>query len=118
MVRTTPLEGAEAVGAEGPGRQLTSDAAAAAQHAASDGEFVGRGADVLAGVVEHEILEMHELALEPQRGAGIGKILALEQAGADGRAGDALVETAQSGCRLRDWLEQAPDGSMSEIVTL
>lgn len=90
-------EGAQPVGTEGPGRRLTGDAPAAAQHVAGDGEFVGRGADVGAGVVQHEIFKVHELAVEPQRGAGVGKILALKQAGADRRTGDALVEP---GCRF------------------
>ncbi|WP_411741784.1 hypothetical protein [Sinorhizobium medicae] len=33
-----------------------------------------RGADVVAGIVQHEILEVDELAVDPQRGAGIGKV--------------------------------------------
>jgi hypothetical protein len=45
---------------------------------------VSWGADVGTCVVENEILEMHELAVEPQRGAGIGEVLAFEEAGADG----------------------------------
>jgi hypothetical protein len=55
---------------------------------------VGRGANVGAGIVEDEVLEMHEFAVEPQRGAGIGKFLAFQEAGADRRSGDALVEPA------------------------
>ena len=49
------------------------DAAAGAQHGMGAGELVGRGADVHAGVVENEIFEVDELALQPQAGAGVGK---------------------------------------------
>jgi hypothetical protein len=49
----------------------------------------------LRGVVEDEVFEMHQFAVDPQRGAGVGEILALDPAGADRRAGDALVETGQ-----------------------
>jgi hypothetical protein len=52
---------------------------------------VGRSADVGAGVVEDEVLEMHEFAVKTQRGAGVGKILPFEQTGADSRASDALI---------------------------
>ena len=56
---------------------------------------MGRGTDIPQPVVEDEVFEMDEFAIDPQRGAGVGKILALEKAGADGRTGDALVETSQ-----------------------
>lgn len=35
---------------------------------------MGRCADILCGVVKNEVLEMDELAVDPQRGAGIGKV--------------------------------------------
>ena len=94
-------EGAQAVGAEGPGRRLAGDAAASAQHVAGDGQFVGRGTDVGAGGVQDEVLEMDEFAVEPQRGAGVGEVLAFNPALTDRRASDALVETGQGGgCRF------------------
>ena len=48
--------------------------------------------------MQDEVFEMDELALDPQRGAGIGEILAFEEAGADRRAGDALVQTRERDC--------------------
>ena len=48
-------------------------------------EGVGRGADVHAGVVQHEVVERHELALGPEGGAGLRGIGSGEDAGADGR---------------------------------
>jgi len=56
---------------------------------------VGGGAGIAKGVVEDEVFEMDEFAVDPQRGTGIGEILPLEKAGADGRAGNALVETGE-----------------------
>ncbi|MDT4854430.1 hypothetical protein FQZ97_887320 [compost metagenome] len=43
----------EAVGAERPARRLRGDAPAGAQHVAGNGQLVGRGANVVAGVVQH-----------------------------------------------------------------
>jgi len=45
--------------------------------------------------VEDEVFEMDEFAVNPQRGAGIGKRLPLNPASADRRTGDALVETGE-----------------------
>ena len=56
------------------------------------GEFVGRGADVHAGVVQDEVLEVDEFALEPQCGGRVGEVLALDKTVADRRAGQPLVE--------------------------
>ena len=50
------------------------NAAASAQHGVGAGELVGRGADVHAGVVEHEVVEVDELAFEPHCSAGIGEV--------------------------------------------
>ncbi len=54
-----------------------------AQDGMGDGQFVGGRADIEAGVMQDEILEMHEFAVDPQRGDGVGKILTLEKAVAD-----------------------------------
>ncbi|TCL89535.1 hypothetical protein C8J38_11226 [Rhizobium sp. PP-WC-2G-219] len=45
--------------------------------------------------MEDEVFEMHEFAVDPQRGAGVGELAALDKALPDRRAGDALVETRQ-----------------------
>lgn len=58
------------------------------------GQFVGGRADILCGVVENEVFEMHQLT-DPQRGAGVGNVHAFDPALADRRAGDALVGPAQ-----------------------
>jgi hypothetical protein len=44
---------------------------------------MGGGADIAGGVVEDEVFEMDKFAVDPQRGAGIGEVLALAEAGAD-----------------------------------
>ncbi|MHC2303380.1 hypothetical protein ACVJBD_007647 [Rhizobium mongolense] len=56
---------------------------------------MGGGAEILADVVQDEIFEMHELAAEPQRGAGVGELHSPEEASADRRASEPLVETVQ-----------------------
>ena len=53
------------------------------------------GADVHAGVVQHEVLEMDELALEPERGGGVGKVGPRDPAVADGARSQPLVEPRQ-----------------------
>jgi hypothetical protein len=45
---------------------------------------VGGGANIAVGVVQDEVFEMDELAVDPEGGAGVGEILPLNKAGADG----------------------------------
>ena len=45
--------------------------------------------------MQDEVFEMDEFAFDPQRGAGVGILGALEEAASDRRAGDAFVE---AGC--------------------
>jgi hypothetical protein len=56
---------------------------------------VARGADVHAGVVEDEVVQRHELALGPKGGAGFRGIGPGEDAGADGRGAQPLVEPGE-----------------------
>ncbi len=50
-------------------------------------------------VMQDEVFQMHQLAFQPQRGGGIGEMLALDPAVADRRAGQPLVQPRQSlGC--------------------
>ncbi|CUX06971.1 conserved hypothetical protein [Agrobacterium fabacearum S56] len=65
------------------------------QHVAGDGEFVDGGAGIAKRVVEDEVFEMDELAVDPQRGTGITEILPFEEAGTNRRTGDAHIETGE-----------------------
>ena len=56
---------------------------------------MGRGADVHAGVVEHEVVEVDQFAVEPQAGRGIGKVGAGDQTVADRAFGQPLVEAGE-----------------------
>jgi hypothetical protein len=51
------------------------------------GELMGGAADVLLGIVQHEVLKMHELAFEPQGGAGVQEVGAGDEAFADRASG-------------------------------
>lgn len=44
---------------------------------------MGGGADIAKAVVEDEVFEVDEFAIDPQRGAGVGKLGALEEAASD-----------------------------------
>ena len=46
----------------------------------------------------------------------VEEMRALEKANADGRAGNALVETGKSDGGVGNWPQQALDGQFSEIV--
>lgn len=59
------------------------DAPAGAHDRMGAGELVSRGADVHARVVENEILQMDELAVDPQTGSGVGVVGARDPAVAD-----------------------------------
>src|SRR5262249_53934087 len=77
------------------------------------GQFVGRSPDVHAGVVEDEVVEVDERALEPQTGAGVGEVSPGDEAGADRALGKALVEPSQCilGCG-----ERASDGRPGQRI--
>lgn len=65
---------------------------------------MGRGAGIAKGVMEDEFVEMDEFAVDPEGGAGVGEILAFEEAGADRRAIDPLVETSKSDAGVKSRL--------------
>ncbi len=76
-------------------------AASGFQDVAGDGEFVGGCADISKRVMQDEVLEMNEFAVDPERGMGVEEMRALQKALADGRTGNALVETGKrDGCRF------------------
>lgn len=56
---------------------------------------MGGCADVAGGIVEDEVFEVNKFAVDPQRGAGVGKLGSFEEARADRRTGDALVQTRE-----------------------
>ncbi len=58
-------------------------------------QLIGRAADVLLGIVQHEVLKMHELAVEPQGGAGVKEVGAGDEAFADRACAQPLVEPRQ-----------------------
>ena len=58
-------------------------------------ELMGRRPDVHARVVENQVIDMDELAFEPQSGAGIGEVSPRNPAVADGALREPLVETRE-----------------------
>ena len=54
---------------------------------------MGRGANIAGGVVEDEVFKMHEFAIDPQRGTGVGEVGAFDKAFADWRTGYSFVKT-------------------------
>lgn len=62
---------------------------------------MGWRADVAGGVVEDEVFEMDDFAVDPQRGAGIGEVSSFDPPASDRRARNALVETGErDGCEF------------------
>lgn len=86
------------------------DAASGFQDVAGDGELVGGCADVAKGIMQDEVLEMDEFAIDPERGVRVEEMRAPEKALTDGRAGDPLVEPGKRdrglGDRPQQYLEQ------------
>ncbi|MUO72050.1 hypothetical protein BBI12_019730 [Agrobacterium vitis] len=95
---------------------MSGDASAGFQDVAGDGELVGGGADVAKGIVQDEVFEMDEFAVDPERGVRVEEMRALEKAIADARAGDALIEAGKRDGGVGDWPQQALDGQSGEIV--
>lgn len=86
------------------------DATASFQDVVGDGEFVGRCADIPERVMQDEVFEMDEFAIDPERGMRIEEMRALKKAFTDGRTGDALVETRKRDRCLGSGPQQALDG--------
>ena len=61
---------------------MTSDAPAV-RKVPGDCQLVGGGASIAKSVVKDKVFEMHQLAVDPEGGAGVGEVLALEEASAD-----------------------------------
>jgi hypothetical protein len=59
------------------------------------GQLVGGGADVHAGVVEDEVVEVDKFAVEPQTGAGFGEMGPCDPTVADWASCEALVEAGE-----------------------
>lgn len=68
-------------------------------------------------IMQDEVLDMDELAIDPQRGAGIGEMHALDPSLTDRGAGNSLVEARQGRSRIGKRLKQALDGQFRKIVT-
>ena len=68
---------------QGPLRRSTSNTPSGSKNVAGDGEFVGGCANVKGGVVEDEIFEMDEFAVDPEGSAGISEILAFDPPASD-----------------------------------
>lgn len=92
------------------------NAPASAQHIAGDGEFVGGCANIAGGVVEDEVFQVNEFAIDPQRGAGIGELGALDPALADLRTGHPLVQTRESDAGVKSRLHQGCYADFREII--
>lgn len=93
---------AKTVATERPVRLLHKNAPTGTQHGVRAGEFVGQGANVHVGVVQDKVLEVDELAFEPERAGSVGEVLALDKTVADGGTSQPLVKAGQNlgGCRF------------------
>lgn len=101
---------------ESPGGRMGGDATAGFQDVTGDGEFVGGGTDISKRIMQDEVFEMDEFAIDPERGMRVEEMRALEKAVADGRAADALIETSKRDGGLGDRPQQALDGQSGKIV--
>lgn len=54
----------------------------------------------MAGVVQDKVFEMDELAVDPERGAGVCEMGSFNPAGSYLGTGDPLIETRERGCRF------------------
>ncbi len=68
-------------------------------------QLVGGCANIHRSVVEDEVFQVDEFAVDPQRGAGVGEMRALGPSWPDMRSGHALVQTRKFDtgpkCRLQ-----------------
>jgi hypothetical protein len=62
------------VGGKSPAGELRGNAPAGAQHVAGDCQLVGGCANISDIVMEDEVFEMDQFAVDPQRGTGVGEM--------------------------------------------
>lgn len=92
---TGPAQAVQASRALRPTGLLRRNTPARPHHAAGNGELMGRGANIVAGVMQHEVFEVDQLAIDPERGASVGKTHALKPARPHRRSCDPRVEPRQ-----------------------
>ncbi|WFU52073.1 hypothetical protein QA637_28485 (plasmid) [Sinorhizobium terangae] len=90
-----PSQPAHAVQTERSAGRLRRNPPAGSQHVSGNGQLMGGRTDVKAGIVQHQILEVHELAVDPQRGAGVGKMRLFDPAPTEGELRSARRAPAQ-----------------------
>ncbi len=66
--------------------------------------------------MEDEVFEMHEFAVDPQRGTCVGELGPLDPAVPDRRTGGALVETRQSDTGVESRPHQVSHADFRKIV--
>lgn len=93
------------------------NAAPGAQHGVGPGELVGRSADVHVGVVQDEVFDMHELAVEPQRGRRVGKMQTLDKTVTDRAFVHPLVEPGQKVFGAGERPDQGGQGQVGKILS-
>jgi hypothetical protein len=67
--------------------------------------------------MEDEVFKIDEFAVDPQRGAGVGKVGAFEEALTDWRTGDALVQARERHTSVKCWPHQGCHADFCEIVS-
>ncbi|MHC2302922.1 hypothetical protein ACVJBD_007189 [Rhizobium mongolense] len=82
------------------------DPPAGFQDVPGDSQFMRRGANVVVSVVQHQVLEVHQLAVDPQRGAGVREVGSFDKTLPDRRTRDPFVETRQRDASARNRPQQ------------
>jgi hypothetical protein len=106
-------KGCKTLRAQGPVRGGSRDSPAGAENGPGKGHLVRRRADVHAGIVEDEVRDGHELAVEKEARAGVRKIAPADKAVADRTCPQALVEPSE---RVLGFGQRAPEGPRQGLV--
>lgn len=86
------------------------------QDVTGDYQLMGRRADILRGVMEDQVFEVDEFAVDPQRGTGVGEVGAFDPAPPDRRTSDTLVQTRQRDAGVESRSDQGTHADFCEIV--
>jgi hypothetical protein len=78
---------------------------------------MGRRANILCCIVEDEVFEMHKFTIDPQRGAGIGELVAFDPSLTDRRTGDPLVEACQRDSGVEGRPHEGSHANFCEIIS-
>ncbi len=93
-------QSADSLCGQRPVCRLRSDAPASPRNVADAGDFVGGCANIPRGIMDDEVFEIDEFAVDPQRGASVGEVGSFDPTRP---TGERAVRSSRRACAVPGW---------------